>query len=462
MIIRSRLWLAIALVVGQALILGPGLLLYFTRVAGDAQRTARSRALDTHENTARRLARMIAAADLESIEAPTDGWRWLQDKIEQIDLPDETRVSIIGRDGRRLCHPDFQENPDLLGTMVGDTVLRDLSGQPLGSLGEATASLGLRRVVSGSAALAGGDHLVAAAPLAGHGALVLVSQPEASLRSTTATLARKTVMMGIRLAVLIVVSVGLVAWFLIRQYESRLAAINEHLEDEVDRRTRDLTATRDAVIFGMAKLSESRDVDTGQHLLRIQRYVQQLALQLRELRPALRGLLTEGWICDLGLSSVLHDIGKVGVPDSILLKPARLTKKEFEKIKRHTLIGGDCLYAIEKRLGESNFLVLAREIAYAHHEHWDGGGYPFGLSADIIPLSARIVALADVYDALTTDRPYKPALTHERAVTMITRDRSRRFDPDIVDAFLAVEGAFDALRRQFQSDEAPSVHADAA
>ena len=157
--------------------------------------------------------------------------------------------------------------------------------------------------------------------------------------------------------------------------------------------------------------------------MRIRRYVDLLARRLRRETRELRELVTDQWIDDLCLSSALHDIGKVGVPDAVLLKPAKLTDLEFEQIKRHTVVGGDCLKEIEQRLSDCNFLMLAREIAYAHHEWWNGEGYPNHLKEHAIPLSARIVALADVYDALTTDRPYKPALAHKEAVKII---RGRR------------------------------------
>lgn len=266
------------------------------------------------------------------------------------------------------------------------------------------------------------------------------------------------VMMGVAAALWTAVLVRLV----LKGCEAGFASIRRQLHEEIEKKSRHLMATRDAVIFGMAKLSESRDAQTGQHLLRIRRYVELLARQLREIVPSVRELFTDEWIADLGLSSALHDIGKVGVPDAILLKPGKLTQDEFEQIKRHTSIGGDCLFEIEQRLCDSNFLMLAREIAYAHHEWWNGDGYPAGLEGHNIPLSARIVALADVYDALTTDRPYKPALAHSEVVKIIRSRQGTHFEPSIVDAFMSVERDFDRLRQELASEESPRVHADAA
>lgn len=272
----------------------------------------------------------------------------------------------------------------------------------------------------------------------------------------------RTWLVGVIAGILAAIWTAVVVRLVLRGCEAGFADVKIKLDNEIHRQARDLMATRDAVIFGLAKLSESRDAQTGQHLLRIRRYVEMLARQMRESNSELRELITDEWIADLGLSSALHDIGKVGVPDSILLKPGKLTPQEFEQIKQHTLIGGECLYEIEKRLCDSNFLMLAREIAYAHHEWWNGQGYPLNLAGTDIPLSARIVALADVYDALTTNRPYKPALAHPDVVRLISNRHGSQFEPAVVDAFMAVERDFDRLRRELASDESPRVHADAA
>jgi response regulator RpfG family c-di-GMP phosphodiesterase len=266
------------------------------------------------------------------------------------------------------------------------------------------------------------------------------------------------ILTGILAALITVVLIRMVQ----RGWRMTFEDMRTELSDEINEKARHLTVTRDAVIFGLARLSESRDTNTGHHLMRIKRYVDLLARRLRRETRELRDFITEEWIDDLCLSSALHDIGKVSVPDAILLKPGRLTESEFEQIKKHTLVGGDCLKEIEQRLTDCNFLMLAREIAYAHHEWWNGEGYPCGLKDRAIPLSARIVALADVYDALTTERPYKPAMPHREAVKMIRSRRGSQFEPLVVDAFLAVEHEFDRLRRELASEESPRVYADAA
>lgn len=218
-------------------------------------------------------------------------------------------------------------------------------------------------------------------------------------------------------------------------------------------RQQDLVRTRDAVIFGLAKLAESRDPETGYHLERIAYYSTRLANALRR-RPAFRQQITPGFIKLIGISSALHDIGKVGVQDSILLKPGRLAESERLIMQMHSAIGGKCIREIELRLGKSNFLQMARDIALYHHERWDGTGYPRGLAGVQIPLAARIVAVADVYDALSSKRVYKDAFPHDRCVAMIREGAGTQFDPDVVEAFLEVEADFcEIARRWFDADQ---------
>ena len=194
-------------------------------------------------------------------------------------------------------------------------------------------------------------------------------------------------------------------------------------------------------ILGLAKLAEYRDLNTGEHLERMMEYTRILTQALAE-HPKYSSYITSEYIEDIYLSSILHDIGKVGITDEILLKPGKLTPEEFEKVKEHPVLGGNALRAIESRVGGKSFLALGKEICYHHHERWDGSGYPDGLHGETIPLSARIVALADVYDALTSVRVYKGAASHEEALEIITDERGKHFDPDIVDAFLANQDGF--------------------
>jgi putative two-component system response regulator len=224
---------------------------------------------------------------------------------------------------------------------------------------------------------------------------------------------------------------------------------NEFLEQQVERRTREVSAIQDVTILAMASLAETRDSDTGNHILRTQHYVKALALQLRE-HPRFGAFLTESYIALLFKSAPLHDIGKVGIPDRILLKPGRLTPEEFEVMKTHTTLGCEAIMHAERALGtQVEFLTLAKEIAYSHQEKWDGSGYPQGLAGDAIPLSARLMALADVYDALIARRVYKEPMTHEQAVEIIRAGRGSHFDPDITDAFLVIRETFRAIAQRF-------------
>jgi putative two-component system response regulator len=191
----------------------------------------------------------------------------------------------------------------------------------------------------------------------------------------------------------------------------------------------------------MGTLAEYRDPETGGHIRRTQHYVRILAEHLKT-HPKFRERLTDTAIELLVKSAPLHDIGKVGVRDNILLKPGELTEAEFEEMKQHTVYGRDAILASEKKLGQDSFLSVAREIAYSHQEKWDGTGYPQGLKGEEIPLFGRLMAVADVYDALISKRVYKPPYPHETAVAMIREGRGTHFDPDVVDAFLDLSDEF--------------------
>ena len=229
---------------------------------------------------------------------------------------------------------------------------------------------------------------------------------------------------------------------------------NQFLEAEVARRTQEIGLIQDVVIMAMASMAETRDADTGNHIRRTQRYVKALAWKLST-HPRFKGFLTLHHIGLLFKAAPLHDIGKVGIPDRILLKPGKLTPEEFEIMKTHTTLGRDALAHAEEELGaEITFLTLAKEIAYSHQEKWDGSGYPNGLKGDEIPISARLMAVADVYDALISRRVYKEPLSHEQACTIIAQTSGRHFDPDVVAAFMAIEENFHAIALSYADSEA--------
>jgi putative two-component system response regulator len=223
----------------------------------------------------------------------------------------------------------------------------------------------------------------------------------------------------------------------------------EHLVEEG---TRSAAQLADAVIWALATLAERRDRESPNHLHRIAHYVATLARRLQH-QPRFAHELADAHIALLFQAAPLHDIGKATIPDAILQKPGRLTPEEFEVVKLHTLHGREAIDGMAAALGPAAagnpLLRFAREITYSHHERFDGSGYPQGLAGDAIPVSARLLAVADVYDALISRRVYKPAFTHETAVELIRQGSGEHFDPDIVDAMLATEAAFLAISRRF-------------
>jgi putative two-component system response regulator len=243
------------------------------------------------------------------------------------------------------------------------------------------------------------------------------------------------------------------------QLENKAAAdfLRDHnafLEIEVARRTREVIAIQDVTIHAMASMAETRDSETGNHIRRTQHYVRALANRLKK-HPRFAHFLSEETVELLFKSAPLHDIGKIGIPDRILLKPGRFTPDEFEVMKAHPAIGRDAIAQAEKQLGmEVPFLQLAKEIAYGHQEKYDGSGYPEGLSGDAIPISARLMAVADVYDALISRRVYKDGMPHEKAIAIMVEGRGSHFDPDMLDAFLELQDEFRAIAARFHdSDE---------
>ncbi|MGZ3581020.1 MAG: HD domain-containing phosphohydrolase, partial [Syntrophales bacterium] len=200
-------------------------------------------------------------------------------------------------------------------------------------------------------------------------------------------------------------------------------------------------------IFALAKLAELRDDETGQHLKRMQAYCRTLSSRLC-LFTKYSEVMTEQFIDDLIQSSLLHDIGKVWLPDSILFKPAKFSSEEYDTMKRHCTYGAQALEEAADETEQDSFLAMGKDIAHYHHERWDGTGYPMGLRGEEIPLSARVVAITDVYDALTTQRRYKRAYTHEEACSLIIENKGLQFDPDLVDAFIEVQDEFRKIREQ--------------
>jgi len=234
--------------------------------------------------------------------------------------------------------------------------------------------------------------------------------------------------------------------FLVRRYDTVLLRLNRTLEDEVERRLRRALSIRNGLVFGLAKLADYRDTDTGKHLERICKYCEILGIQLIGKHPD----VNRAWVELLKLSSSMHDIGKVGIPDSILLKPGPLTPEERTQMETHSSIGAETLLAIRKHVGDDELINMSVHVAMCHHEKFDGTGYPNRLTGEQIPLSARIVALADIYDALTSKRVYKDAMSHEQAMGLILNYKGTHLDPLVVQAFEEVQEQYEVVRAQLQ------------
>jgi len=236
----------------------------------------------------------------------------------------------------------------------------------------------------------------------------------------------------------------------LRQVQTNLASRNTHLEQRVAKQVEAISESQMATIFALAKLAEARDDDTGRHLERIRNFGKMLAEQMREMGLHVAELTTV-FIDNLYQTAALHDIGKVGISDAILLKPGKLTLEEFAEMKKHCAIGAHTLATVLKQHPDNRFLRMGVDVARSHHEKWEGGGYPDSLKGATIPLAARIVAVADFYDALTSNRCYRPAFSHEETCRMIQKSSGTHFDPDVVAAFSTLDSQFRHTRREMQN-----------
>lgn len=409
------------------------------------QNELRSTILKSNQEMVEQASLFIQELHQSSFPMGSESWSQLQSIVERLKLPNDGFLCVIEHDsGKLLCHPHLRrvasiESPAvyMLNTAWGSTNIGQADG-------------------AGWADMPNGRQLVAVSKLPELGLRVLAIQPEEKIISAIGTIIAPFFPIG-GTTVLIITCLSIASTMaVINRYENRLACINENLEKLVEQRTQALKRTRDAVIFGLARIAESRDTDTGDHLDRISSFVTILARRLKPHHPE----LTDSYIEMLGIASSLHDIGKVGIPDSVLLKPEPLSANDRTIMETHVTIGAECLSAIIERLGEDDFLQLAYEIAMWHHEKYDGSGYPTRLSGEQIPISARIVAIADVYDALISPRIYKRPMSHEWAKQIILQGIGKHFDPAVVEAFLASEEEFKAITQALHLRLATLPNAD--
>lgn len=281
---------------------------------------------------------------------------------------------------------------------------------------------------------------------------IVIHKPLADVDRQVTTACAALPMIGLLTFLWVCVLLGIATYLLVARFHDQIDQERNQSTTDSLRQIQNLLRTRDAVIFGLAKLAESRDPETGHHLERISVYSTTLAAELRR-HPQYRDAVSPAFVRLIGISSALHDIGKVGVPDSILQKCGPLTDQEREAMSAHAALGGDCLREIQQRLGGSSFLQMARDIAYAHHERWDGRGYPNELKEEQIPLAARIVALADMYDALSSKRVYKEAIPHEECVAIIQREAGKKLEPVMVEIWMGIESRFRSIGKRYANSE---------
>lgn len=438
--INNRFLLMMLVSGGQLACLMAGLLWFGNWLGAGVLSRMRQQVLAANEQFAAQTVDMIRRMHPNGLRPGSPDWDQIQTIIEQTKLPNDGFLCIIDSEqGRILCHPDLRHNAILLTLKPGEAALEGPAG---GQRIMETARDGT--TASGWAQMPDGEHLIAVHDMPELKVKVLAHQRARGITEVLAQLNASVWSIGMVVALFMAAATTGLTSLIVYRYESKLAELNAGLEKQVERRSRSLLKTRDAVIFGLARLAESRHENTGEHLERIHHYVKILACELARRDPA----FDEEMVNTIAIASSLHDIGKVGVPDAVLLKAGKLTPRQREIMRRHTIIGADCLLDIKRRLGDDDFLTTACQIALSHHERWNGTGYPFALKGDQIPLSGRIVALADVYDALTSDRVYKCAMSHEQARRLIVNAANKQFDPLVVDLFLKAEAEFEKISAQ--------------
>lgn len=448
-LLRTRRGLLATIIALQALVLSFGLVVVFQDVRHSVAARLQDRILEQNVRTAESLAKTMEDLNFGEAYCGSVGRERAQRLIEELQLPAGGFVCLLDTDNKIICHPRLRQEPLLCGI--------DLSAMNVDRPHQTSTTIaraGREETIAGQARfLDRGIHYLAVKYIPSMKARIVVQQPESGLLAFGEAVASGSMLRAAGLGVVILMLTGAISATLIRRHNRVLESINLGLEQEVTFRVRESLDARHSLIIGLAKLAESRDTDTGQHLERICTYSVLLAHQLRDRFPE----ITDAWIDLLQLAASLHDIGKVGIPDNVLLKPGKLTSDERAVMERHPVIGADTLAAVQNRLGKDPLVDLSLKVARSHHERWDGNGYPDRIAGSAIPLAARIVALADVYDALTSVRVYKPAFSHEKATDIILAGRGTQFDPDVVDAFVRVADAFAATQERLNP-----AHADSA
>ena len=427
--IRRRWILVAAVLAAQAVCLAAGVIWYAGWQTEAWREALRDQFARSQEHVTEQAVRTVVdrMPDLATL-TPSEAAACFQSQISGLSLPAGWDLSIVDHQGGLVA--DWQRGGGSLPALHPGRwlVVSDGQRRPLLECVPADGSTFCGRVFDDDDGRVAAVRRIARTPYA-----AIVHRPvDADLASAAMRLPQPA---GFSIAFVLLLLTGMITHRIIHRYETRLAVANRGLEHKLFKRTAALVQTRDAVMYGLTRLADSRDRETGAHITRLQHLSTVLAREAAMDYPE----ISHAWIETLRFASALHDIGKVGIPDAILLKPGRLDDEERLIMQQHPLIGAECLAAIGDRLGDNDFLSMAREIALHHHEWWDGSGYPSGMRGEAIPLAARIVAIADVYDAATSTRIYRAAQSHDDVREMIVALSQRQFDPRLVDAFLLAE-----------------------
>jgi len=427
----------------QALIIGLGGLGAVHMLRNGVSERVRAERCDELAREAERFGAELERKVDGNIVFGNRAWRIAQDLVEGRQLSGGASIFVLDDQARVVCHPALQRNPNLRRIDYSEQVVYLQPGGECWELG----NLSSRTVLTGNAEFLSGPVALATRYDADRKVRVVVFQPMQGLMAAGDRATAGVLLWGGQAALIVLAISAGGSIVLVRRYDNALSRANRSLEAEVERRTEAGLTIRNSLIFGLAKLADYRDTDTGRHLERICRYCELIAIEIRPLFQE----IDDGWIERLKLASSMHDIGKVGIADRVLLKPGSLDDSERAEMEQHVRIGADTLRAIKERVGEDELLAMAIDVTLQHHEKVNGTGYPAGLKQAEISLAARIVALADVYDALTSDRVYKKAMRHEEAAAIIRKSRGSHFDPMVVDAFVRREAEFAKVCAEMQT-----------
>lgn len=405
--------------------------------------------MDNNQRVAQSL--LDAIGDLpDEFDANHPRWQKAQKIVENVSFGSGGFACIIDGSGQVACHPDLDEDPSLRKVNLAEHVFeRDDDGESvaLGDLNTAALQSGIVDFDLD------GKHYIATQNLEGSKARLLVHQPVSGLSAAASEVTSGLLLqMGLAGAPILLLT-AVIGILFIRGHSRDVRQLNTELEVTIHERTEQLRKSRRAIVTALATLADHRDNETGQHVLRISEYTVVIARHIQDQFDE----IDDKWIERLRLASMLHDIGKVGVPDAILRKPGKLTDEEFNVIKSHPGFGADTLIQVHHEVENDPLIQMAVEISLYHHERWDGTGYPVGLSGEEIPLSARITAVADVFDALMSPRVYKPAMPIDQVRTIILESAGSHFDPIIVEAFKTVEAQLCDIRQSLEEPKTPEL-----